>query len=57
METKILDITPSWISLLDALVDLTQSRNTEARKVAYEELRRMAKAADLYNEIVKKEAR
>lgn len=46
---KTLDITPKWIEILGVLIILLQDGSAEGKKVAKEELARMAKAADLYN--------
>jgi hypothetical protein len=49
MKTKIgtIDITPSWRSILPILLEVWSGAETpEARKLAFEELSRMADAAD-----------
>lgn len=48
-----IDITPTWSGLLPALLDLLQSKKPDVRQQAYDELVRMAKAADLFNKSVK----
>lgn len=49
-----IDITPTWSGLLPVLVELaTNGTTTEAKLTADMELRKMAKAADMYNAIAK----
>lgn len=46
-EPKVIDITPTWQSLIRALVLLaTQGETAEARETAWQELDRLAKIAD-----------
>lgn len=52
--TKI-DCTPTWIGLLPAMLQVLESGSSEGKQIVKEELRNMAKAADLYNEMVNKE--
>ena len=52
---KTIDLTPTWSGLIDTLIELRESGTTaEARQIADEELRKMAKVADLYVELQKK---
>ncbi|MEM7298027.1 MAG: hypothetical protein AAF391_07150 [Bacteroidota bacterium] len=52
---KTIDITPTWSGLLPALLAVIQDGETaEARQIAKDELVKMAKAADRYNEHTKK---
>lgn len=46
---KTIDITPTWEGLLPLLIALIKDGPPEGQKTAEEELRRMARAADLYN--------
>lgn len=57
---KFIDVTPTWSALLPGMVAVLQNPKdtTEVRKAQegiYQELRRMAQAADSWNEHVKKE--
>ena len=45
---KTIDITPTWEGILPALLAVIENGNFEGRKVAIEELTRMAQLADLY---------
>ncbi len=45
---KTVDITPTWEAILPALLAVIENGNFEGRKVAIEELTRMAQLADLY---------
>jgi len=45
---KTVDITPTWEAILPALLAVIENGNFEGRKVALEELTRMAQLADLY---------
>lgn len=50
-----IDITPTWEGLLPALLAVIRgSENVEAIKNVEAEFRKMARAADLYNESVRK---
>lgn len=49
---KTLDITPTWAGVLPLLIRLAQ--NPKTVDDAHKELLNMARAADAYNEIVKK---
>ena len=51
--TETIDITPTWRGLLPYFFLALENGNTEGRKIAREELAKMARAADLYNEMVK----
>jgi hypothetical protein len=47
---RTIDITPTWSGVLPLLVELaTNATTVEARKDAEAELRKMARAADLWN--------
>ena len=48
-----INCTPTWESLLPAIIHLIESGGPSAKKIAIEELQKMAQAADLYNESVK----
>lgn len=48
-QAQTIDITPTWQGLLDTLLALYTNAGDEGRAKAYVELRKMAKAADLYN--------
>lgn len=46
---KSIDITPTWISLVDVLVEVAgHAKTDEARTFARDELRRMARLADRF---------
>ena len=45
---KTINITPTWEAILPALLAVIENGNFEGRKVALEELTRMAQLADLY---------
>jgi hypothetical protein len=49
MTTKTIDLTPTWVQVLPALITMLENPNTE--RDAYRELSRMAGAADLYAEL------
>lgn len=51
MSTTTLDLTPTWAGILNGLVALIENGNAEGRRQATIELRRMAQAADKYNEL------
>lgn len=44
------DVTPTWQGILPLLIELLQNGNDAGQRTAREELAKMAKAADLYNE-------
>lgn len=46
MATQYIDVTPSWEGLVPYLVTLIENGSIEGRKIAREELHRMARAAD-----------
>jgi hypothetical protein len=52
---KTIDCTPTWEGILRLLLVLVEDGNIEGRNQAKAELIRMAKAADLHNEQMKKE--
>lgn len=51
--TSTIDLTPTWQGMLPLLLALVESGGEEGRKVATEELRNMAKLADLGAETLK----
>lgn len=51
METKTIDVTPTWTAILPVLLKLFQNHNTQEDAVV--ELTRMAKLADAYVESMK----
>ena len=53
MNTKTIDMTPSWEGAVSYLILILESGTSEGKQIAKEELRRMAKLADLYAESVK----
>lgn len=52
--TEIIDMTPSWRGILGYLIVGIENGNAEGRKIATEELRRMADIADSYNVLINK---
>ena len=46
---RVVDITPTWAGVLPLLLAALENGTDKARQAAREELRTMAKAADLYN--------
>lgn len=48
-----IDMTPTWSGLLPALIDLAGADKLDARKIAREELAKMARGADYWNQHVK----
>jgi hypothetical protein len=52
METKTIDLTPTWTEILPALLAIWD-KSDGGKNIAMGELRKMAKLADLYNEMVK----
>ncbi|AKF13608.1 hypothetical protein PHIN3_345 [Sinorhizobium phage phiN3] len=55
MKTKVgtIDMTPTWEAILPALIVAVENGTALGRKIATEELRRMAKLADMYAADVK----
>jgi len=47
--TQYIDMTPTWEGLLPALRAMTEHGTDEARKVAWSELAKACRAADLWN--------
>jgi hypothetical protein len=45
-----IDITPTWEGILPALLAVIENGNFEGKKIALEEITRMAQLADLYVE-------
>ena len=52
METKTIDLTPTWTEILPALLAIWD-KSEGGKNVAMGELMKMAELADLYNEMVK----
>jgi len=50
---EIVNVTPTWSSIVNLLIHQIENGRCEARKAAVEELKRMAEAADLYNQLTK----
>lgn len=50
----VIDITPTWSNIADALLLLLEKGDTVGKAHAEKEIKRMAKLADLYCEGVKK---
>lgn len=49
---KFIDATPTWEAILPiVLTAYTDGETSETKRKAYEELRRMAQIADMYNEM------
>ncbi|SPA50629.1 hypothetical protein [Cupriavidus taiwanensis] len=46
---RVIDVTPTWSAVLPYLLVGIESGNAEGKRIAREELARMARAADLYN--------
>lgn len=56
-EIETIDITPTWSELLPTLIEVaTNGATLEGRRNAMTELKRMARAADLFIESCKKES-
>ena len=51
---RTLDLTPTWTEVLGLLLAVYETGKGDARTQALAELRRMAQAADSYNELIKK---
>lgn len=51
--TEIIDITPTWVGILPALIAVIRDGSPEGRKYAIAELERMADAADRFNQLAK----
>jgi len=58
MQTKTIDLTPTWSEVLPAILAVVGNEGTpfESRKVLYEELERMASYADKWVAHVRAEA-
>lgn len=54
---RTIDMTPTWVGILPALIAIIENGNEAGKRNAYEELRRMAEIADDYNAFVAKHAR
>jgi hypothetical protein len=50
--SRTIDITPTWKGVLPMLLAAWRDGNDKGRAMALEDLRRMAEAADLWNEHV-----
>jgi hypothetical protein len=48
-EVETFDLTPTWTQILPALLLVLDAGNEEGKKIAREELKRMAIAADYFN--------
>lgn len=48
--THMFDLTPKWVGLVPYMIALIENGTALGKKEAHEELLRMAKAADLWNE-------
>ena len=53
--TKTIDITPTWTAILPALIAALEDGTAEGKRLAREELKTMARAADVYNKSVDQE--
>lgn len=49
---EVLDLTPTWQGILPALIITLTDGNADGRRIAKEELLKMARAADAYNELI-----
>lgn len=52
--THMFDLTPKWEGLVPGMIAVIENGTLNGKKVVYEELLRMAKAADLWNESQKR---
>lgn len=52
-ETSTIELTPTWQAVLPILLVTLESGAEEDKKIARKELRRMAEAADRFNELSK----
>lgn len=50
---RTIDITPTWVAVLPILLAALENGTDEGKRIAREELQRMADAADLYNASVR----
>jgi hypothetical protein len=53
--TEEFDLTPTWLGLLPGLLTAYEGGKPATRRLAYEELQRMARAADMADAALKKE--
>lgn len=53
---NVIDCTPTWEGILPLLLENAQSTKESVRTSTLEELKRMARLADKYNQLAKKEA-
>jgi hypothetical protein len=51
--TTYIDLTPTWEQILPALLAILENGSAEGKKIARDELRRMAQAADQWNAAAK----
>jgi len=47
-KVKVIDLTPTWEEVVGALLVVIKNGNSEGRKIAEQEIRNMAKVADLH---------
>jgi hypothetical protein len=52
-EPTTIDLTPTWAAILPALIAVIRDGTPDGQRLALEELRRMATAADRLNELAK----
>ena len=52
---RYIDAAPTWEAILPILTEAVENGNEKGRKIAKEELLRMAQTADSYNALVKKD--
>lgn len=50
---KTIDLTPTWSAILPAFLAVLENGTEKGKEAAREELKRMAQAADQFNELVK----
>lgn len=55
-EPTTIDLTPTWAGILPALIAVIRDGTPEGQRLALEELRRMADAADRFNQLAKETA-
>ncbi len=55
MATEYIDATPTWSALLPAMLDLIRSQDPDSKnyQTVVAEFKRMAQAADAFNQLVK----
>lgn len=52
-QTQTIDVTPTWEGMLSYYLIVLEDGNKEGKAIAKKELANMAKAADLFNELMK----